>query len=859
MAINEIKDILNRKFSLPLEEFYKRRIIIWDDPDNEFLEISKDLELDNAKIITLTGFNNFYVKKLILEDDPLSNYLIYNPVRFENAENNWLLDVFEYSEHYKADYISGLLEELNANDSIMIRNTIKSYSKFFENVKRKNKFKELTSNINDIKTIHMGVLAALSNAKRMDMSDILISIFKEGIDNDNKVIKSIESFGNKDVFNEVVFKITGYQGDSIEELLTSICLTALGQTMDQSVISSFYPKYFNLEHVSNCYNIIEEWYLYDSETTSKLLHNVGKNVNIVNMLERLNISDICSSDIIPHINGVLLSKIFKEICNDIIKSKENIDLINRRRTMRFYNEYKNYFEGIYYIALMQDMYSKYQNIFHMITPYELWQSYEEDLYKFDTYYRKFHYYFNLSLQKTNVHIDDSFKECAEYIENIYKNWFLSNLNSCWIKISKDEFMLNGKLNKINHQMDFYNKYVRSSIDEKITFVIISDALRYEVGKELYERLAKNERSKVSISSMQSAFPSITKYGMSALLPGKKIINEDGNILINNISTEGIINRDAILKKNNPLSVAVSYDDFIKMKKEQRAELIKGIKLVYIYHDEIDARGHISEKQIFDSCEDTIANLANLVSVINSLRASSQIIITSDHGFLYNYKPLEESDKISKSNMIGVIECGRRYLIGSESTKNELLTQVKLLINNGNDGLIGFAPLDTVRIKISGSGANFVHGGISIEELMVPVICYENIRSDSKEYSKNQEKYNNKKTKIQLIGDNRRISNITFPLNFYQVDKVCSNILETSYEIYMQDKMGKTISDTKIIVANKQEDDSSLRTFKIMLTLKSQQYINTDTYYLMIVDKESRDVIDRIEYKISLLFNSDFDF
>ena len=76
---------------------------------------------------------------------------------------------------------------------------------------------------------------------------------------------------------------------------------------------------------------------------------------------------------------------------------------------------------------------------------------------------------------------------------------------------------------------------------------------------------------------------------------------------------------------------------------------------------------------------------------------------------------------------------------------------------------------------------------------------------------------------------------------------------------MQDKLGKTISDTKIIAANKKEDDSSLRTFKIMLTLKSQQYSNTDTYYLMIVDKETRDVIDRIEYKISLLFNSDFDF
>ena len=55
--------------------------------------------------------------------------------------------------------------------------------------------------------------------------------------------------------------------------------------------------------------------------------------------------------------------------------------------------------------------------------------------------------------------------------------------------------------------------------------------------------------------------------------------------------------------------------------------------------------------------------------------------------------------------------------------------------------------------------------------MIPVICYENVRTDSKEYTNNQDKYSNKKAKIQLIGDNRRISNITFSLNFYQLDKV----------------------------------------------------------------------------------------
>lgn len=49
MAIEDIKKELEQRFAEPLDEFYKRRIIFWNDEDGEFLDEVKSLTLSNAK------------------------------------------------------------------------------------------------------------------------------------------------------------------------------------------------------------------------------------------------------------------------------------------------------------------------------------------------------------------------------------------------------------------------------------------------------------------------------------------------------------------------------------------------------------------------------------------------------------------------------------------------------------------------------------------------------------------------------------------------------------------------------------------------------------------------------------------
>lgn len=68
---------LNRRFAAPLPEFYKRRIIFWKDEDREFEDKLDEIVLANAKMVVLTGNNNFAIKKLLTVDDTVSNFLVY--------------------------------------------------------------------------------------------------------------------------------------------------------------------------------------------------------------------------------------------------------------------------------------------------------------------------------------------------------------------------------------------------------------------------------------------------------------------------------------------------------------------------------------------------------------------------------------------------------------------------------------------------------------------------------------------------------------------------------------------------------------------------------------------------------------
>ena len=245
----------------------------------------------------------------------------------------------------------------------------------------------------------------------------------------------------------------------------------------------------------------------------------------------------------------------------------------------------------------------------------------------------------------------------------------------------------------------------------------------------------------------------------------------------------------------------------------------------------------------------------MVRIIVNEFGGTNILITSDHGFLYTYSPLTENNKVDKTSFNNMdVEYGRRYAIMQKGASPDYLMPVKFM--KGETEFVGFSPRENIRIKMNGSVLNFVHGGVSLQEMVVPVINYHHLRNDSMEYKRNKQKYDTKPVTIELLSASRKISNMIFSLNFYQKDAVGANRKAATYQIYFIDSNGKQISDVQKIIADKTTDNSVERTFRCTFNLKPLKYSNTENYYLVIADEQGIQIPQREEFQIDIAFAVD---
>lgn len=860
VGLDRIQLDIRKRFAAPLPDNYKRRIIFWQDPDGEFASQVDELCLDGVKLLKLTGTNNFAAKMLLSETDLESDYLVYSPLSYSDVRDNWLLDIELYSEQFRADLLSLRMQELNMPSVPQLRRAMKGYSRFFDNKERMAKLAALGSSYNSVGQLHIDILAVLSGAGSNTASAVVRAILLAGLEiEDNAAITAIRKFGNEAVLWELIERYTGYayaQDGSLLSLAAHILLTALSVTIKTSDLVGL-DKLISEAHQQLCYDLINEWmHSEDDDALYEIAREVEEQFHLVERFDGLDVEALLNSECFPCINECILRKYMSEIADNIIKADDIVKAVEKRRTLKWYKRVRYYFDGLLQVAQMQQFYQSNIGGFHIAEYEKLWKEYCGNYCKMDHFYRQFHAAFGRSLKESSTVLEDLYKNVADYVEKLYKNWYLSMLGSQWTALVGDELMRDTRLPNIANQADFYKSYVRplTTAGGRV-YVIISDALRYEVGVELTSGLLKETKGAAKTSAMQAVFPSVTKFGMAALLPHEKLqLTDDGRVLCDGQPTDGTENRERILNAAHAGNVAITYKKLLAMKQAERREKVKNAQVVYIYHNTIDAVGdkQATEDQVFDACEQAVTEIKNLVRLITNDMSGTNIIITADHGFLYSYKPLDESDKAEKSFVSGhIVELDRRYVLADGDCTAEHM--LRLPMSRMSSNLAGFTPLDNIRMKKQGGGMNYVHGGVSLQESVVPVIEFKNIRASSKKF------VDVKKAELQLISQSRKVSNSIFSLDFYQKDAVGGKIAGTTYEIYMADVTGKAVSDKKLVIADKTSNNGADRVFRTRFTLKSMEFKKTDTYYLTVVEKGTTNIIERVEFSIDIAFVNEFDF
>ena len=862
MDSEKIVQELNQRFAAPLPEFYKRRIVFWYDEDKEFEDKIDEIVLTNAKLIALTGTNNFEVKKLLGVDDITSNYLVYCPLSYDKPEDNWLIDIELYSEEFRADLISIWMDEMGMPATPALRKQVKAYRKYFNAKNRRDKIAGQSKVPTVPVQLHMAVMGALGNIKDVTPGAIIKEVLKAGLDSEtNALYREFVNYGADTAFWSMVAQGTGYTSEqpNLALLASHMLLTATTRTMRLEYLAGL-DQFISSAHQAYCFDFVSDWlHSEDNDQLNEIARNIEDELKLPKRFMKLEVDDMVDTECFPCLHEVILIKLMTEISDHII----DIDVIKRtvekRRTCNWYEEVKDFYEGILQVANMQEFFKEHTTGFHSAEAKRVWKEYTDEYYKMDTYYRLFHKSYGESLKAFNPNLHDLFSHVMEKVEGLYTNWFLGQLGGNWASVCAEELARYGKILEIPQQTDFYKDKVKNS-DSRV-FVIISDALRYEVAATLTEQLRRETQSKVDLSSMQGIFPTITKFGMAALLPHEQLSAEQHGdiikVLADGQSTDSNY-RDKVLKAANPNSIAVKYNDIITAKRAERSAMVKGQEVVYIYHDTIDEASHTADTMVFPACDDAIVELKNLVRIIVNDFGATNIILTSDHGFLYTYSPLKEDDKIDKSGFINrIVEYGRRFAIMMKGENPEYLQKVKFL--DDATEYDAFSPMGNVRIKMNGGGLNFVHGGTSLQEMVVPVIEYHYLRNNSKEYQRNKHKYDTKPVELGLLSATHKVSNMIFSLNFYQKEPVGDNREAATYQLYFTDSSGKQISDIQKIIADKTSDNGQERTFRCSFNLKSLKYDSKEIYYLVIADENGL-VVSREEFQIDIAFAVDeFDF
>lgn len=844
-----------------LQQAFNRRaanggtIVAWHDPEGEFESMLDELDLPGIEVLKEQDNHMFELKCALNGELSGRNILLYRK-RARALEGDWLADIEMRAEQFSADYLSIQLREIGAEDTPDMRGALSAHKKFFSKKRNVKRLSTLGAGFAAPQQLEIAMIAAVMNAASTDPADILITWLLSEADQD--IADTLRDYGLFDAMTRLVQVCIGYEGD-IEDysaLLQHVLLSCIVPHMPQKTMEGLKPC-FDAGAARFCNNLFETWYRMGDGAEATSLYEACITVEDIcglpSVFSEVPTANLIECDTFPCIDAVILQRLMTEVADGSGDYQRVLADIAMRKSCCWYKRFDVFYRGVIAAARMQEFHRACNGVIEAGSAAEIWQAYTSSYASVDRWYRDFNEALSLAHTHSVYTLDDALKDCATAVENLYKNWFLHNLSKRWLDSCANDFTQTGWVPEVPRQLNFTMAEVDPMTNAtKRAWVIISDALRYEVAQELEEVIQRETRCSCELDAMQSVFPSITKCGMSALLPAGSFQYTAGatgmEVLVDGVEAVSTTARQDILSSHYPGAVAVKYDDFInKLTAKERTAMVSDAPVVYVYHNTIDALGDKpeTESKTFDACRTAIQELKALVERLVREQKATNIVITADHGFLYTANPIHEHESASVTEITGdVVEQGRRYAVARQGASSGIFFDVAL----PSDDLVGFCPRECVRIKLGGGGNNFVHGGLTLQECCVPVLRCSVKRKGARGYVETVP------ASISLITELGTITNGMFGVDILQDAPVSATTAPTTYEVFVGDAAHTPVTNIATVVADRADEDARVRTTHLQFTIKPG--VDTDdqaSYALYARNVDTKQIESLRTLKISIAF------
>lgn len=835
LNLKQIIDRLNAEFTGET-----RKLVFWYDDKAEFAEDMETVELQNAKIYYLQPDNQFYTKYFLERVDKTTNYLIYAPFPKPDVRDNHLEDTMLYSRRFFADRASLLSVDLGIEEKY--KPVIEKHIKFFANKERTQRFYDLEiENFNE-ENILVGLLSAVCKARTCSFEEVVRIVLTDGELVDNAFLQEFEKYDLLSAFWQLCEQHFGYTDTkpSLERLLVTLFVTYTGRYVQAELPAAWrsfvsYKSGNIIAFLDSLMNSVLYRDKYDA-----LSAHVAKGLNVLSTFAGMRVDDLVECDTFLAVDQVLvkwlISRLVSEDIGAIVNGFTIPELCEKRAKMHFGKKTGKTYQ------MLSSAYSMVKKAdYHAADGLKpIIDRYLAADYNMDQQYRKFYYYYD-QLEST-----ESFEPLRELVENIYTNEYLACLLPAWnAGIQQD-----AAFSAIPLQREFYNANLRYTKER--TVVIISDAMRYEVGQELFARMQDDPKCTAKLSVQLSVLPSYTRLGMAALLPHKTLeMTDDFQVLADGILCDNLAGRQQVLQSYNPDSVCVQFDDIKNLKVAELRDVLTKRQIIYVYHNQIDARGDKAntEDEVFNACEEAVQEIMDLIHRISVSGNTYHFIVTADHGFIYKRDKLTESDKISGKSAEKAF-VNRRFIVSKAALEDDGIDHMSMgrVLGNEDSKVVSY-PVSSNVFKVAGGGANYVHGGSSPQEMLVPVL----------EFKMERGHMETKNAEIALVSIVHKITNLITSMDFIQSDAVSDTVKAAKYRIFFLSEDNEKISNENSYVADSREENAQKRIFRMRFTFKNKKYDKDKQYYLVVYDEESGLEQWRQPVIMDIAFADDFGF
>ena len=820
--------------------FDRHRIVFWYDSGQELRADFDALALGGVEKLEIAN-NEFGLKRRILREAPKQKFLLYHHGPRPADEANWLLDVLLAHGELRTDQAAIWLSELGLGPEF--GDLVSEHAEFFGAEKRKLALKAQLKPEDVPSRIRLKMIAVCAGAEpRLD--NVLEQLLQELADGREEKIRLIERCGLAGALWKQLEQSFGYRSDNpgLRDFVVELFKSCYAHGTDGEVSLRDEARVF-----------INRWK--DSKQFCKgfeaLSAECAEVLGIESDLQQRDFRRLLELDYFELIERKILRDLTRDVAERAWPPNEVIQWVQQRRESYWYPQFADLYEAIESAASFIKALDEAELGMESLT--DGFRRYHQSWYRLDFHYRKFIRSLRAGRQVSLL------GPLAEQIENLYVNNYLLPINERWQAfVDASE---RWEVPDATAQRYFFQRWVQPYLDKDFRIcVVISDALRYEIGAELQRRILGEDRYDCKLEPMLSQLPSYTQLGMASLLPNESLTlvpAKGAPIEVDGISATGTANRDKILKNAlDGQAEALTHEQVMEMHRDELRERLKAARVLYIYHNQVDRVGdkRDSEGQVCQAAEDAQEDLLKLVKKLAGNNVAN-ILITADHGFIYQNRKLEESDFSSAApDGEAIFQQDRRFVTGRGLTSapgfkhyttaqlglaGDLEVQVSKSIN---------------RLRLKGSGSRFVHGGATLQEVVVPVLSINKKRASDV-----------RQVEVDIVrSGSNTITTGQVAVMFYQTEPVTEKVQRRVLRAGIYTADGQLISDEHELIFDRASDNPREReTRKRFVLTREADQANEQEVFLRLNERHG-DTSHFKEYKsvryvIRRSFTTDFDF